>query len=247
VSSLDALVFNVNMNSPEQELVNRLDHLYQKVRKTYIFYQSLRGENDTSLGNDMKDLEMIINFLDTEINNDYQERLDSIKSKYFREVKDLTIESDIELKVREELMPILEELGELVPKLKEKRGILNDIRKARKVVTLESEENLGAITSATKDIMAQLESNILDEATKDQIKVLLFQILENADYNIMSNTFSLEEKEDSTEKNLSWGLRATLKILKEIYGVQNFINEMNTYNESLKPMNQESGVENARN
>ena len=249
VPSLDTITLKIHTssNNPEQELTNRLNNLFDKVREAYIFYQSLRGENDTSLGNDIKDLDVIINFLDTESKKDYQERLDSIKNKYFEEVKDLTIENGSELKIRKELAPILEELSKLVPNMKEKRDVLNDISEAKKVVTLESNENLGAITSAVKDIIAQLESNILDETTKDKIMAFLLQTLGDSYESILNNTFSLEEKEDSLEKNLSWGLKATLKILKEIYSVQNFINEMNKYNEDIKPIVPESEVGNARN
>lgn len=232
-SSQNSLVFNENITTPEQELTRRVDQLYQKLRDAYIFYQSLRGENTTSLGNDMKDLNTIINFLDTESKKDYQERLDGIQNKYMEEVKSLKIDSDSELEVRKELVPILEGLSELVPDMKEKKGILDDISEAKRIIAGESENILGAITSTTKDIMSLLADDTLDKKTKKTVKKSLLQILDNSYDQIINHTFQIEENENSVGENLDWSSKATLQVLSEMQGIQNFIEESIDYNQEV--------------
>lgn len=53
----------------------------------------------------------------------------------------------------------------------------------------------------------------------------------------------IDEREDSIDQNLAWNLRATLKILKELNGVQIFIDEMIKYNEDLSTLTDESKKE----
>lgn len=233
VSSQNSLVFSGSITTPEQELTRRVDQLYQRLRDAYIFYQSLRGENNTSLGNDMKDLNTIINFLDIESKKDYQERLDDIKNKYMEEVKDLKIDSDSELEVRKELVPVLEDLSELVPDMKEKKGILDDISEAKRIIAGESENILGAITSTTKDIMSLLADDTLDKKTKKTVKKSLLQILDNSYDQIINHTFQMEEKRNSVVENLNWSSKATLKILSEMHGIETFIEKSIDYNQEV--------------
>jgi len=236
IPSLDNVILKTNTTHPEQELIHRVDDLFDKVRDAFLFYQSLGKENGTSLGSDIKELEMIINLLDPESKKTYQEKWNCIKDKYLEKARNLQIDSESELDLRQELMVVLSDLSELVPNMEEKRSVLDDIRKAKKVITESDEQKLGAITSTTKDIMSMLEKNNLDESLKQKMKESLLQILESSYHHIIDNTFVIEEKEDSVDKNLSWGLRATLQITKELYGIQMFINEMNEYNKNLESL-----------
>lgn len=239
VFSLDTILLKTNTDSidHEQELKSRLDYLYQKIKDAYDFYQSLIGKNDTSLGNDINQLKSIINFLDSKSKKNYQERINSIINKYLDEAKNLKVDSNSELNVRKELMPILEELNELIPNMLEKREILNDINESKKVIFKESNENLGdinenlgTITSTTIDILSLFEQTALDESLKEEVFPALLEILDDSYYQILNNTFILE---GGIDQNLSWRLRATSKIIKKLYGIKFFIDDRKQYNEDV--------------
>lgn len=245
VPSLDTIILKMNKssNNPEQELNNRIDDLYKKVENSSIFYQSLKGENDTSLGNDMKQLMIIINFLDSTSKNDFQRRVDGIIIKYLNEARDLKIDSESELNFRKEIMPVIEELAKVVPNMEEKKDVLNDLSVAKSVLKNENPEKLGAIASTVKDILLLVEVNEFGEKEKEKINESVLQILENSYEQIINNVFLVEEREDSVDKNLAWNLRATLQILKELNGVQIFIDEMIKYNEDLSTLADEQKKE----
>ncbi len=232
----DAITLKVNIGTtPEQELTNKLDNLYVRLKKAFILFQSLKGQIDTSLGNDMNELMSIVNYLDSENKRIYQKKIKSITNKYLVQVEDLKIDDNSELEIRKELMPILKELNNSISNMVEKRDILNDISEAKKMIKEESTNSLGAIASTTKDILLLLENATLDDTTKEKAKTSLIHILDNSHNCIINNTFQIEQKKDSTGENLNWSSKATLKILKELYGVQNFINEMINYNDEIDP------------
>ncbi len=241
------LQFPTNFYTFEQELTDRLDQLYEKVQNAYILYQSLNGVVEDSLGEDIQSLEMIINSLDSKNKMEYQEQLHQIRTKYLEQIQSLQVDSESKLQVREDLMPILENLAKLVPNLMGKRDVLNDIDVAKKIILEENKEVLGAITSSVLDTMSLLENNNLDESLKETVKVSMLQILENSYQNIVEDSFVLEEREDSPIKNLDWNLRATIKILKEIYKIQDFVHRTIQYNETIQGFHYESGKSSAKN
>lgn len=245
VPSLDTIILKMNKSSNnfEQELNNRIDDLYKKAEKSYVFYQSLKGENDTSLGNDMKQLMIIINFLDSTSKNDFQRRVDGIIIKYLNEAGCLKIDSKSELNFRKELMPVIEEIAKVVPNMEEKKAVLNDLSTAKSVLKNENLEKLGAIASTVKDILLLVEVNEFGEKEKEKINLSVQEILEKSYKQIVNNSFVIDEREDSIDQNLAWNLRETLKILKELNGVQIFIDEMIKYNEDLSTLTDESKKE----
>lgn len=245
VPSLDTIILKMNKSSNnfEQELNNRIDDLYKKAEKSYVFYQSLKGENDTSLGNDMKQLMIIINFLDSTSKNDFQRRVDGIIIKYLNEAGCLKIDSKSELNFRKELMPVIEEIAKVVPNMEEKKAVLNDLSTAKPVLKNENLEKLGAIASTVKDILLLVEVNEFGEKEKEKINLSVQEILEKSYKQIVNNSFVIDEREDSIDQNLAWNLRETLKILKELNGVQIFIDEMIKYNEDLSTLTDESKKE----
>lgn len=175
IPSLDTITLQTNMSyNPEQKLTNRLDNLYNKVRETCIFFQSLKGEIDTSLGSDMKELGIVINSLDLASKENYQEKLNKIINKYLDELKDLKVDSNSELKFREELMPILEELGKLAPNMMEKRNVLNDISEARKTIIGRDEKDLGIIDCSIRDaLLQQIKNGTLDDQMEREMNNLI--------------------------------------------------------------------------
>lgn len=238
VPSLDTIILKMNKSSNnfEQELNNRIDDLYKKAEKSYVFYQSLKDENDTSLGNDMKQLMIIINFLDSTSKNDFQRKVDEIITKYLNEAGCLKIDSESELNFRKEIMPVIEEIAKVVPNMEEKKDVLNDLSTAKSVLKKESPEKLGAIASTVNDILLLVEVNEFGEKEKEKINLSVQEVLEKSYKQIVNNSFAIDEREDSIDKNLAWNLRATLKILKELNGVQIFIDEMIKYNEELSTL-----------
>ena len=187
IPSLDTVTLSMNRSSInyEQELEHRIDCLYQKVKETNQFYQSLCGENDTSLGNDMRLLNEILNSLDQRNKMYYQDRLSQIKNKYLEEIKELRIEKDSVLKVREELIPILEDLKELIPNLKGKKEILDDISEARGIMIGEDKKDIDAIISRYRDLLIQLKTNNPDEIDLNKVNSEIKRIdaiFHNPDY-----------------------------------------------------------------
>ena len=196
IPSLDIITLSMEQSSIDykQELERKVDWLYQKVKENYQFYQSLCGENDTSLGNDMKLLNEIINSLDEKSKKDYQERIKKIKVKYLIEVKKLKIEMDSELKIREDLAPILKDLKELIPNMKGKKSILDDINEARKVITRRKDQQLDDMINELSSTLfkMQFEDSTLNDVFKWRVKELI-QRLSDMDSN---STLEEEKKKE---------------------------------------------------
>lgn len=194
VPSLDAITLSFNQSSinHELELESKVDALYQKVKEAYIFYQSLYENNDTPLGSDMKSLTEILYSLDIVNQKAYRERIKQIKDKYLEEVKTLKIERDSERNIREELVPILEDLKELMPNIQERKKVLDDIHEANSTMTGLRKENLTTTIEWLRLILLPVKLGDSDEIYINKVDSLLDKL---EDMTFVSPPIK-EEKED---------------------------------------------------
>lgn len=230
--------------------------LYDKIKNFQIkkaTYQelldSLELKNNSELAIDIRTIKEIIKIFYLSDKNKYNEELDKIIRKYKnyinKIIKDENIEnikkpSEIELEIRKELQPFLEEIQRLTPEAISNHKLQDELINTLKYVKKEEVESFnGAIIDRVKEIEFYLENEYINADINAKIYSLITSCLIKWLEELNTNGYRILEnipKNTGTDK-LSNNFQFELLILKELLNIkdsiENYINESIEYNKTI--------------
>lgn len=215
-----------------QELYDKTKNYQTKVETYQELLDSLELKNDTELSKDIQTALGIINIFYISDKNRCTEILEKIMRNYKNKIKEILFDEEqnqetaleIELDLRRELQPLLEEIHNLSPKTICYNKLKEELKESIKNIYKEdfNETQEGAIQDSLKEIKRLLENEFISEEIKYEIQNRVELCLQKWLHELYENAYQILETMPFHNSNLeiSDNIQFELLILKDMLTIQ---------------------------